>query len=162
MLALLAISATFIATSMGGFFRGRTLNFEARRMLSLTHYGQSRAIAEGVPVVLWVNPKDSSYGLTVLSSFNTPEGDERANVYTVEPSLTLETPLPDTSIVSEQDDERLGLPDGLVAIRFNPDGFIDDSSIHKITIRQNTGNALELVQTTTRLAYEIRPASNLD
>ena len=44
----------------------------------------------------------------------------------------------------------------------HPDGFIDDSSIHKITIRLNADNALELVQTANHLGYEIRPASNLD
>src|SRR5580765_4940142 len=64
-LALLAISALFVASSMGSFFRGRALNFEARRLLSLTHYAQSRAVSEGVPVILWINPADSTYGLTI-------------------------------------------------------------------------------------------------
>src|SRR5215204_5877849 len=36
-LALLAITALFVTASMGSFFRGRALNFEARRILSLTH-----------------------------------------------------------------------------------------------------------------------------
>jgi type II secretion system protein H len=38
--------------SLRGFFRGRNLDSEARRILALTRYGQSRAVAEGVPVVL--------------------------------------------------------------------------------------------------------------
>src|ERR1019366_7580186 len=80
-LTLLTIAASFVAASMGGFFRGRILNFEARRMLTLTQYGQSRAASEGVPVVLWVNPKDSTYGLSVLSSFNDPAGDLQAVNY---------------------------------------------------------------------------------
>lgn len=162
MLALLTITAAFVAASMGTFFRGRMLNFEARRMLTLTHYGQSRAVSEGVPVVLWVNAKESTYGLSVLSSFNALEGDLHATSYTAEPSLTLETPVGDTPPVSEQDDEKLGLPESLVAIRFNPDGFIDDSSVSKITIRQGTVAALELVPTANRLGYEILPAANLN
>ena len=89
-------------------------------MLSLTHYGQSRAVSEGVPVVLWVNPKDSTYGLTVLASYNAADGDARATTYAVEPSLTLETPSNDDALVSEQDDEKLGLTEGIAAIRFNP------------------------------------------
>jgi prepilin-type N-terminal cleavage/methylation domain-containing protein len=161
-LALLAICAAFIAASMGGFFRGRALNFEARRMLSLAHYGQSRAVAEGVPMVLWVNPKDSTYGLAVQSSFNTPENDPKPVTYTVEASLSLEAPVADAADVSEQDDEKLGLPEDVVAIRFNPDGFVDESSVHKITIRQGEQGALDLVQTESRFGYEIRPASNLD
>jgi type II secretion system protein H len=162
-LALLAIIATFVAASMGAFFRGRALNFEARRLLSLTHYAQSRAVAEGVPVLLWVNPKDSTYGLTTQSSFNDPDGDVKAVTYTTEPSLTLEVPQGIVAAVSEQEDEKLGITiDGLSYIRFTPDGFYDDSSVKKITIRQGSEAALELVPTANRLAHEIRPATNLD
>src|SRR5690349_9721534 len=62
-LVLLAITASLVGTNMGSFFRGRALNFEARRMLSLAHYAQSRAVSEGVPMVLWVNPSTATYGL---------------------------------------------------------------------------------------------------
>jgi type II secretion system protein H len=159
-LALLAIAATFVASSMGSFFRGRMLNFEARRLLSLTHYAQSRAVSEGVPVVLWVNPTDSTYGLTVQSSFNNPEGDTRAISYTAESSLRLETPQGEVTPISEQDDEKLGLPsDGMSFIRFTPDGFFDDSSVSKITVRQGI-TGIELVPTANRLAFELRPASD--
>ena len=161
-LALLAISAAFVASNMNGFFRARMLNFEARRMLSLAQYGQSRAAAEGVPVMLWVDVKNSTYGLTTLSSFNDPQGDPHATAYTAESSLSLETPTTDVPLVSEQDDEKLGLTEGLAAIRFNPDGFIDESSVHKITIRQGTEAALDLVPAANGLSYEIRPASNLN
>ena len=158
-LALLAISAGFIAAHMGGFFRGRALNFEARRILSLTHYGHDRAIAEGAPVVLWVNSKDSTYGLRIQSTFSEPDSDDRANTYAVEPSLTLETQAPDQSVVSEQDDEMLGLPDGTTAIRFNPDGFVDPSSVQQIIIRQGTEAALAVRQTPNGLGYEILPVT---
>src|SRR5438477_10599864 len=91
-LTIRAICAVFVSAKMGSFFRGRALNFEARRMLSLTHYAQSRAVAEGVPVILWVNPADSSYGATVQSSFNDPEGDTHAIRYSAHGSLTLDIP----------------------------------------------------------------------
>lgn len=161
MLVLLSICALFVTSRMGGFFRGRALNYEARRLLSLTHYGQSRAVSEGVPVVLWVNPKDSTYGLTVLSSFSDTdtEGDDRATGYTADASLALEATATDSTRVSEQDDEKLGLPEGQLAIRFNPDGFIDESSVHKITIRQGSEAALDLTRTANGLGFEIKPAS---
>jgi type II secretion system protein H len=159
-LALLAISAVFVAASMGGFFRGRALNYEARRLLSLTHYGQSRAVAEGVPILLWVNPKDSTYGLSAQSGY--VDHDPHASTFTADASLTLDATSTETAPVSESDDEKLGLPEGLQAIRFNPDGFFDESSLRKIVIRSSSDNpdaALELVQTANRLAYEIRPAT---
>lgn len=162
-LVLLAIISSFVAASMGSFFRGRVLSFEARRLLSLTHYGQSRAAAEGVPVVLWINPAESTYGLAIQSSFNDADGDPQAVTYTAEPTLKLETPQGIVAATSEQDDEKLGLnPETLAYIRFTPDGFFDDSSVSKITIRQGTEAALELVPTANHLAYEIRPASDVN
>ncbi|MBI5768859.1 MAG: prepilin-type N-terminal cleavage/methylation domain-containing protein [Verrucomicrobia bacterium] len=161
-LALLAICATLVTSSLGSFFRGRALNFEARRLLSLTHYGHTRAVSEGVPVVLWVSVKDSTYGLTVLSSYNDDQGDIRARAYAVEAGLTLEIEAADSTNLSEQDDERLGLTEELAVIRFNPDGFFDPSSVRKITIRQSPDNALDLVQAANGLGYEVRPASVLN
>ncbi|MEO6568928.1 MAG: GspH/FimT family pseudopilin [Opitutaceae bacterium] len=159
-LVLLAITATLVGTNMGSFLRGRALNFEARRMLSLTHYAQSRAVSEGAPVILWVNAADASYGLTIQSSYGNAEADNRAVRYTADPNLRFETPDGNTETLSEEQDERLGLPDGMVAIRFMPDGFFDDSSIKKIIIRQGTAGALALVPTANRLGYEIRPVAN--
>ena len=162
-LALLAIVALFVTASMGSFFRGRALNFEARRMLSLTHYAQSRAVAEGVPVILWINPASSTYGLSIQASFNDPQGDPRAVSYTTDSGLTLETPQAAVSVFSEQDDEKLGIStEGISVIRFTPDGFFDESSVSRITIRQGAEAALELVPTLNRLGYEIRPASHVD
>ena len=162
-LALLAITAVFVTASMGPFFRGRALGFEARRLLSLTHYAQSRAVAEGVPVVLWINPADSTYGLTIQASFSDPEGDPRAVTYAADSGLTLHTPANTSTAVSEEEDERLGITnDGLAVIRFTPDGFFDESSVNRIVIRQGTEAALELVPTVNRLGYEIRPTANVE
>ena len=161
MLVLLAIMATFVATRMGSFFRGRALNSEARRMLSLTHYAQSRAVAEGVPVVLWLNPAASTYGLTVQASFNDPAGDTHAVQYTLGPNLALEIPATPNPAGSEEEDERVGVAvDGLSVIRFTPDGFFDESSPSSVVIRQDAEGALELVQTANRLGYEIRTHVN--
>lgn len=160
-LALLAIGALFVSSSMGSFFRGRALNFEARRMLSLTHYAQSRAVSEGVPIILWINPADSTYGISIQSTFSDAEGDAQAVRYTADSSLKLEAPQGTTDAVSEQEDEKLGVTtEGVTFIRFTPDGFFDDTSVSKITIRQGNEAALDLVPTVNRLGYEIRPASN--
>ena len=46
-MVLLAIGSAMVAPSMASFYRGRMLSSEAKRVLALVHYGQSRAIAEG-------------------------------------------------------------------------------------------------------------------
>jgi Tfp pilus assembly protein FimT len=156
-MVLLLIVASMVAPRMSSFFRGRALSSEARRMLSLINYGQSRAVATGMPVLLWLDAGNSTYGLEIQESH--AGGDDRPIVYTTEPSLTLETPFESNRPVSEADDETLGLPENLPAIRFNPDGFFDEVSVTRIVIRQGTEGALELVPTDNRLGYEIRPAN---
>src|SRR5262245_45532100 len=62
-MAILMIVLGVACPSLLDFFCGRNLDSEARRFLSLTRYGQSRAVSEGVPMLLWVSPRDGMYGL---------------------------------------------------------------------------------------------------
>jgi type II secretion system protein H len=175
-MVLLIVVASMVAPRMSSFFRGRALSAEAQRLLSLTHYAQSRAVSEGVPVLLWIDASKSTYGVEVQAGH---EGDDdRGSDYIADPSITLEVPtvtdapvsesederlglhenLPVTDApVSESEDERLGLHENLPAIRFTPDGFFDEMSVRKIILRQGEEGALELVPKANRLGYEIRP-----
>ncbi len=157
-MVLLLIVASMVAPRMSSFFRGRALNHEARRMLSLINYGRSRAVAEGVPVLLWLDPTKSTYGLSVMAGHE--GGEDRVGVLEAEPTLSFEVPMSVSTGASEQEDELLGLPEGLPCIRFNPDGFFNEASVTRIVIRQGTEAALEIVPTANRLGYEIRPATN--
>ncbi len=47
-MGLLAVVIALSAPSLSNFFRGRKLESEARRFVSVTRYGQSRAVAEGL------------------------------------------------------------------------------------------------------------------
>ncbi len=154
-MVLLVIAAALVTPHMASFFRGRVLNSEARRLLALTYYGQSRAVAEGVPVLLWINSKQSSYGLVTQSAASEP--DDKASSFTIDPTLTLETVTPQPAPVSEDQDEALGVPNNLPFIRFMPGGYFDPSSVGKIVLRQGAEAALELVPTANRLGYEILP-----
>jgi Tfp pilus assembly protein FimT len=157
-MVLLLIVASMVAPRMASFFRGRALSQEARRMLSLINYGQSRAISEGVPVLMWVDPGTSRYGIEVQTGHL--GADDRVVTYTAEPTLKLEATMPTENDTSEQGDERLGLTENFPCIRFNPDGFFDEASARKIVIRQGDEAALEIGPKTTRIGYEIRPLTN--
>jgi type II secretion system protein H len=154
-MVLLGIAAALVAPHMGSFFQGRILNSEARRLLALTRYGQSRAVAEGVPVLLWIDSKRSTYGLVTQSASSEP--DDRASTFTIDSTLTIEAAAPNPLPASEDTDERLGAPDGLPAIRFMPDGFFDEASVSRIVIRQGAQAALQIAPTANRLGYEILP-----
>jgi type II secretion system protein H len=156
-MVLLGIAAAYVAPHMVSFFRGRVLESEARRMLALTRYGQQRAVAEGVPMLLWVDARQNAYGLT--AQWSSGGADDRAVVYSADSSLSLEADLPDGPPTSEDQDERFGVPGNLPAIRFTPDGFYDDASVARIVIRQDGQAALALAPDANRLEYEIEPAA---
>jgi type IV fimbrial biogenesis protein FimT len=70
-LALLVVITSLAAPAMSNFIRGRALDSEARRLFSLMHAAQSRAVSEGMPMVLWVDEKSGSYGFEAETSGKT-------------------------------------------------------------------------------------------
>src|SRR5215831_89969 len=48
-MAILTVAVAITAPALSNFFHGRSLDSEARRLLSLTRQGQSRAVSEGLP-----------------------------------------------------------------------------------------------------------------
>src|SRR4030095_4733372 len=70
------------------FFRGRTLDSEANRLLALTRYAQSRAVSEGIPMILWIDEDQRRYGLQ--AEFTYTQEDELAREFDLDPDVTLE------------------------------------------------------------------------
>ena len=62
-MAILTVTISLVVPSLSRFFGGRSLDSEVQRFLALTRYGQSRAVSEGMPMMLWVDEKNSLYGL---------------------------------------------------------------------------------------------------
>ena len=78
MLVMTMLVAVIAVTmpSLSNFFRGRSLDSEARRFLSLTRYGQERAVSEGLPMTLWIDTANGTYGLQEEPGYN--ENDPKA------------------------------------------------------------------------------------
>ena len=145
-LALLGIITSLVAPAMSNFVRGRALDSEARRMFALIHAGQSRAVGEGMPMVLWVDEKKSSYGLEAETVGQ--NGDAKAENLTVDETLSL-------AVVNTGATAPTTLR-GLPVIRFVPDGSIDDKSPQTLRLTDYAGISRWLVQSRNRMGYEIR------
>jgi Tfp pilus assembly protein FimT len=162
LILVMAMLLTVIAVSipsLSNFFRGRTLDSEARRFLSLTRYGQSRAVSEGVPMKLWIDTKEGSYGLEQEQS--STDGDPKAVSFDLDDDLSLElTILPSRSSVlaptGQPGEPRRTVP----TIRFQPDGFISETSPQGVWIRERAGarkdNVIGIALSRNRLNYEIQ------
>lgn len=182
-MALLVITMGVVYPALRGFFRGRTLDSEARRLLSLTRYGQSRAVAEGVPMVLWLDAREGAYGLATAPGY--ADEDRRAVEFTLDEKLELEVSSPPvnrssrspmasgSSIATGASAGNVARPGGryfrslagLPVVRFLPDGFIDTRSPEYVLLRESSESqvgeegqesAVWIVQNTNRLYYAIQ------
>ncbi len=163
-MALLAIVVSLAMPSLGGFFRGRNLDSEARRLLALARHGQSRAVSEGVPMLLWVDAPQRAYGLEEEPGW--VDKDAKAVAFTLGPDLQLEVVHPTTpqratarSLMTGSVQARPN-PRNLPEIRFLPDGSFDETSPLALRLFDRDGVSLWVAQATNRLTYEIRNQYN--
>jgi len=156
-MAVLTIAVSLTAPALGNFFRGRTLDSEGRRLLSLTRQGQSRAVAEGVPMELWFDPERSEYGLEAERSYELT--DAKAVTFTLDRDLQLDVGnFAATSLTVENPSaasQRSSHPN-LPVIRFLSDGTITESSPERIKLTGRDGHSLWVVLSRNGLGYEIQ------
>jgi type II secretion system protein H len=160
-MAMLLIVWGLAFPSLRGFFRGRTIDSEARRFLSLTLYAQSRAVTEGLPMVLWIDPQQRRYGLQVQAGYL--ETDTKAVDYGLAENLELETRKPQQRPLTASQPPKAAGIGSVPMIRFLPDGTIGDTSPNRITIRQGRdadAPTISIVQHTNRLNYAIHTDTN--
>ena len=149
-LALLVIITSLAAPAMANFIRGRALDSEARRLAALMHAGQGRAVSEGMPMMLWVDEKQGTYGLQA----ETPgkNGDPQAESLPVDSTLQIAVP-----------NAGVGAPttfNNLPAIRFLADGTVDENSPTTLQLTDSAGIKRWLVETPNRTGYEVRDHQN--
>lgn len=159
-MALLATVLAVAAPSLSRFFRSRTLDSEARRFIALTRYAQSRAVAEGIPMLLWIDTERGAYGLAAESTYT--DQDDKAVEFTLDETLQIEVE-PSVSTQSATTGlTALSRPSNrLQSIRFTPEGFINGTSPEWILIRQGAEDAVLICQSRTRLNYEIQSNNQL-
>ena len=151
-MAMLAIVLAVAAPSLSNFFRGRTIDSEARRFVSLTRYGQSRAVSDGVPIVLWIDARQRAYGLEPQSGY--PENDTKAVELALGKDLNIEaTDIPVQTGANKMEPQ---LNRNLPSIRFLPDGFMSETSPRSIAFRDLRGETIWVNQSRNRLNYEIQ------
>ena len=149
-LALLVVITSLAAPAMANFIRGRALDSESRRLYSLTHAGQSRAVSEGMPMVLWVDEKNGAYGLEEETTGKA--GDPMAEKLTVDSTLQI-------SVLNVG----MAAPttfNNLPAIRFLADGTVDESSPQTIQLTDSAGFSRWLIESKNHTGYEISDSQN--
>jgi type II secretion system protein H len=178
-MALMTVAIALVAPSLAKFFHSRNLTSEADRLLALTRYGQSRAVTEGMPMVLWIDAKKGRYGLQADSTYL--ENDPRKEQFDVAKKLQLDVQMPlpvpagtqwwqlmttPTSLQSILWGQGQGQGQGqgnaqanLPTIRFTPDGQISASSPERVGVRDTQdkkSRELWITRSASGMNYEIQ------
>jgi len=168
-MTVLTIAASITAPALANFFRGRTLDSEARRLLALTRHGQSRAASEGLPMELWLDAAQGAYGMEAEPSYE--PHDSKAVSFNLDRDMRLEVVdlAPGNSVPAAD----LGTSSGpvnasksrsnhpnLPAIRFLPDGSFSENSPQTLRLTGRDGLSIWLSLSRNRLNYEIRSRIN--
>jgi type II secretion system protein H len=156
-MSILLIVISVSAPSLQRFFKGRNLDSETRRLAGLTKYGQSRAVSEGIPMVLWIDQKRGYYGLQAASGYL--DYDDKAVEFTVDKNLQLESQsltinsASNTPAITTVEPGLGNVP----MIRFGPDGSIAENSPYLIQLsdKRQADDVAWIGLAANRLRYEI-------
>src|SRR6266481_4454633 len=158
-MALLVIVMAVCAPALSNFFRGRTLDSEARCFMSLTRYGQSRAVSEGIPMVLLIDTRQRTYRLQQDPGYG--EADSKAVNFTLGKDLQIsveDVPLASSQMLQRRPSAQVD--PNVPQLRFQPDGFIGPTSPQSVVIHEKTGESVWITQSRNRLNYEIHTQSS--
>ena len=141
-MGILATLLALAAPSLSRSFGQHDLDQEATRLLALTEYGRDEAVSQGIPMVVWIDPRSGSFGVEAKSGF---DGDEsRKKGYSLGRNSHFEV---DSATVG---------PDGQVEVaEFAPDGTLDASSLDSVSIVSRSDAVVSVSQTDDGAAYEI-------
>jgi prepilin-type N-terminal cleavage/methylation domain-containing protein len=165
-MSILTIAISITAPALANFFRGRSLDSEARRLLALVKQGQSRAVSEGIPMLFWVDANNGAFGLEAEPSYE--DVDAKAVQFNLDPDMQVEltgaTPgiaAPVVTGIPLQTDTPFGSAHAnLPKIRFLPDGSISDAGLQTIRLTSKDGASFWITPSRNRLSYEIRNRIN--
>lgn len=145
------------APLLGGFFKGRVLDSEARRFVALTRQAQSRAVSDGLPVLLWIDSDSRRYGLETqlefLDSSTLDQAGERVDEFELDQDVTMEVLTPLTASLERGSAQSTARR---TVLRFTPDGFIGEANPEGIILTEKRGGEIWIMPDLDRLRYEVQ------
>ena len=159
LIIVMAMLVTVIAVTfptLQRFFRGRTLESEARRFMTLTRFAVSRAVGEGIPMVLWIDATERSYGLQAQAGFL--EKDEKAVSYELDERVEMEIDARGANRATLRLEQQRRRPIRIGAtseITFLPDGSIDVMSVGAVRFVDSDDGELWVRRAKNGLEFEV-------
>ncbi|HZQ46745.1 MAG TPA: prepilin-type N-terminal cleavage/methylation domain-containing protein [Verrucomicrobiae bacterium] len=168
-MAVLVVTISLVTPTVAKFFDGRTLDSEVGRFVALTHYGQSRAVSEGVPMMLWIDPAKETYGLKQEPGYSDTNSDPKDVEYKVGNGLKID--VAKGTVVASSANSQTGrisnnqagpMTGKLPAIHFLPEGTINHAtSVKGVSIQESNKPAIWIGPAANRLSYEVQDQNTI-
>jgi type II secretion system protein H len=149
-MVLLVVAVSLVAPNLGAFMRQRSLDSEARRLYAIIHAGQTRAVSEGMPIMLWIDEKNNGYGIEEETP--SQKVDTQAEKFPADDNVQLAVMNLTGNMTTFNN---------LPAIRFLADGTVDENSPQTVKLTGSGGGELWLLESADRRGYEISDSDKL-
>ena len=148
-MTLLTMVLSIAAPSLSGFFKGRALEEESRRFLSLTRYARDEAITRAVPMELWMDQRTGHYGLEVTVGYYSDD-DKKPIEFILNETLQFD-------FINHKLNKN-----GQCVIKYWPDGVADDQSPKELLLRNGREEYFRIVQDINQYEYKILQLNDHD
>jgi len=129
------------APSLSRFFRGHSLQEEARRFLALTRFAQNEAVSLAIPLEIRIDVNLQKYGLFPQAGYEWPNRQEW--IFSYEEEIRLE-------LIPNQN----GAPADS-RILFGVDGTLDESSLQAVRLYRENEESFYIAQAEYGQRYEV-------
>jgi len=140
-MALIATLMALVAPRLSRSIQRRNLDQEAMRWIAATEYGRDQAVAQGVPMVVWLDAETSWFGVQPKAGY--PALSNRV----------VEFQLPEEVRFDLAAATRGSGPAPVVEIA--PDGYLETESIPVLGLRHRSGDRVIVTLTTNGWGYEL-------
>ena len=140
-MGVLATLAAIVIPRFSGFLKGQDISMEGKRFVALTQSAHNEAISSGLAQTLWINPNNRTYGLREAAGYS--ELTNSGKIYSLGDNLQFEL------------DSFAAREFGEFAIRFLPDGDIEEGSVTNLAIERLNEERLWIGMNTNGFDFEI-------
>ena len=154
-MSLMVMAISIAAPSLKFFLKGRSHEDEARRFLELQRYASSRAVEEGVPVDLWINVKQGTYGMAASRGYTETKTNNTS--FTVDKDVEMQVSQP-TGVLAQSNwwtPLNVRGRGAMAIIRCQPDGFISDISPQYVKFTQGQEPEIWIIENPNHTRYDI-------
>ncbi|MGB0582625.1 MAG: pilus assembly FimT family protein [Limisphaerales bacterium] len=140
-MGVLATLAAIVIPRFSGFLKGQDISMESKRFVALTQSAHNEAISSGLAQTLWINPNNRTYGLRETAGYS--ELTNSGKIYSLGDNLQFEL------------DSFAARTLGEFAIRFLPDGDIEEGSVTNLAIERLNEERMWIGLNTNGFDFEI-------